>query len=114
VKEMFYDFDQPCRICAGNISKRFLNHLQVYSFVLMSGRNKFAETELMCVGFRAWDSSIGAVTGLGWTTHVSWFDSHQGQEIFLSSKASRPKMEPTQHPSQCVLEELSPRMQWLF
>jgi hypothetical protein len=72
------------------------------------------EIDLMCVGFRAWDSSIGAVTGLCWTTHESWFDSHQRQEIFLSSKASRPTMETTQPPSQCLLEEISPRIQWLF
>jgi len=23
VKEMFYDFDQPCRICAGNVQRDF-------------------------------------------------------------------------------------------
>jgi hypothetical protein len=114
VKEVFYDFVQPCGICAGNISKRFLNQLQVYSSVLMCGHNKFAKTKLMCAGFRAWDSSIGAVTGPCWTTHESWFDSYQGQEIFLSSKASRPKMEPTQPPSQCVLEELSSRCSGCF
>jgi hypothetical protein len=71
VKEVFYDFDQPFKICSGNISKRFLNQLQVYPFVLMSRHNKFAEIDLMRVGFRAWDSSIGAVTGLCWTTHES-------------------------------------------
>jgi hypothetical protein len=36
VKEEFYDLDQPCRESTGNVSQRFLNKLQVYSFVLMS------------------------------------------------------------------------------
>jgi hypothetical protein len=77
VKEMFYDFDQPCRVCAGDISVGvFFNQLQVYSFVLMSGHNKFAEINLTCLDFRAWDSSIGAVTELCWTTHESWFESN--------------------------------------
>ena len=114
MKEVFDNFDQAFKICTGNISKSFLNQLEVYSFVLKSGHNKFSEIDLMCVGFPAWDSSIGAVTGLCWTTHESWFYSRQRQEIFLSSKASRPKMEPTQPPSQCLLEEISPRTQWLF
>jgi len=71
---MFYDFDQPIKICTGDTSKRFLNQLQIYFLVLMSGHKKFAETDLMCVGFPTWDSSISAVTGLCWTTHDSWFD----------------------------------------
>jgi hypothetical protein len=49
VKEVFYDFHQPYKICTGNISKRFLNQLQIYSFVPMSGHNKFAEIDLMCM-----------------------------------------------------------------
>jgi hypothetical protein len=49
VKEVFYDFDQQCRIRTGNFSKRFMNQLQVYSFALIYGHNKFAETYMMCV-----------------------------------------------------------------
>jgi hypothetical protein len=40
----------------------------------------------------------------GWTSQESWFDSRQG----LFSKASRPAVEPTHPPIQCVPEILSP------
>ena len=32
---------------------------------------------------------------MGWTTKESWFHSWQGQEIFLLSKAMRPRLGPT-------------------
>lgn len=36
----------------------------------------------------------------GQNIDMSWFDSQQGQDIFLSSKAPRPAMGPAQHPLQ--------------
>jgi len=36
---------------------------------------------------------------MGWTTEESWFDSGQGQDIFVSPSASRPILRPTQLPT---------------
>jgi hypothetical protein len=68
----------------------------------MSVLNCFPEQKL-------WTKPLSRYTfqATGWTTEKSRFDSQQGQEIFLSSTASRPALGPTQFPTQCVLGILS-------
>jgi len=43
---------------------------------------------------------------MAWITEESWFDSRQGEDVFLFSKMSRPALVPTHTPIQCVMDAL--------
>jgi hypothetical protein len=55
------------------------------------------EEEDICHYNYLWDSSVGITTG--WAAGVRF---RRGQEIFLFCIASRPALNPTQPPIQCV------------
>jgi hypothetical protein len=76
----------------------------------VSGSNlglKTGYNEVLCVFLRRRDSSVGIGT-VDRKNEESWFDSRQGQEIFLLSTASRKALGSTQPPIQWVRGALSP------
>jgi len=44
---------------------------------------------------------------MGWTAEELWFNSQQGQDIFLLARAFKPAQEPTQLPVRLVAGALS-------